>query len=103
MFVLFHSEITTSSVLATFKIQATLDGTNWKDIPKPESTSSLGFATATGTGSPVNTDVCIEVPPGVAANVASIRAVCTLSGASTAAADKTSASIYWLRFGSISS
>lgn len=76
-----YSEITTSSVLATFTLQVSADnGTTWYDIET--------LTTAAGTGSPVLTykSKCFDRSYH-AYRLCRVKAV--LSGAATAAADKT--------------
>lgn len=87
LLVLASSEITTSSVAATFAMQVSNDGTTWYDVKLPSNTSNV--ATAAGTGAPVATTLALTVPSGVyAAKLFRCNAV--LAGAATAAADKTS-------------
>lgn len=76
------SAITTSSVLATFKAQGSMDGTTWFDLV------GITGASAAGTGSPVTTTLAIPVPAH-AHSYSLFRGVATLSGAATAGADTT--------------
>ena len=76
------SAITTASVLATFKLQGTFNGTDYFDI------TGATWASAAGTGSAVTTRQSLSVPNGVH-GFKGVRCVATLSGASTAAADTT--------------
>lgn len=99
MLVRCHSEITTASVAATFKIQVSTDATTWVDLKTVNNAANV--ATAAGTGSNVETDFFLEVP--FAAYAAKyIRVVATLAGAATAAADKTSASYVYVPQGKLS-
>lgn len=86
------ASITTASVLATFKLQGSVDGTTYVDI------SGATFATAAGTGTEVVTTKSLSF------DVASIafqflRVVATLSGAGTGIADVTSATMYYVPAG----
>jgi len=94
------ASITTSSVLATFKLQISPDaGTTWVDLAGGTS-SSVSFATSAGTGSAVITTRVLTFP--IAAHSAiQCRVVATLSGAATNAADVTSATYYYCAAGSI--
>lgn len=76
------SAITTSSVVATFKLQGSMDGTTWFDI------SGASASSAAGTGAPITTTLAIPVPANAHA-YALVRGVATLAGASTAGADTT--------------
>ena len=93
------ANITTSSVLATFKLQASVDGVTFVDISGTSADSSV-FASAAGTGSPVAT-VRILTFPVAAASYTSVRVVATLSGASTGIADVTSADYQYARAGTL--
>ena len=91
--VLCVAAITTSSAIATFKLQGTIDGgTTWVDI------ADKSVATAAGTGSPVTTRAFLMFD---VASIAcdSVRVVATLSGASTAGADVTSATYSYIPAG----
>lgn len=79
--------ITTASVVATYKLQATADGTNWVDLKSINNAASVTIAG--GGGSPLAHSVSLDVPLGIHV-YKSIRAVATLSGAATAAEDLTS-------------
>lgn len=76
------SAVTTSLVVATFKLQGTFDGTNYFDI------TGATWSSAAGTGSAVTTRQSLSVPNGVH-GFKGIRCVATLSGASTVGADTT--------------
>lgn len=83
------SAITTSSVLATFKLQSSRDGTTWFDLSGTSADQST-WASAAGTASPVTTRKVLWFP--IAAHGHRfVRVVATLSGAATAAEDVTSA------------
>lgn len=91
------ASITTASVLATFKLQGSVDGTTYVDISGGTS-SPVTFATAAGTGTEVVTTKSLSF------DVASIafqflRVVATLSGAGTGIADVTSATMYYVPAG----
>ena len=94
------ASITTSSVLATFKLQLSHDaGTTWVDI-SGGTASNVTFATAAGTGSAVTTTKVLMFD--VAAHSAiQCRVVATLSGAATGSSDVTSATYYYCAAGSI--
>lgn len=93
------ASITTSSVLATFKLQVSVDGSTFVDISGGTS-SNVTFATAAGTGSEVTTSKVLLFD--VAAHAFShCRVVATLSGASTASADVTSATMYYVPAGKL--
>lgn len=97
--VLAHSEITTSSVIATFVLQVSVDGTTWYDLKLPNNAANV--ATAAGTGSNVETNIALSVPPGVY-GARLFRCKATLSGAATAAADKTSVTYMYVPQGKLS-
>lgn len=90
------ADVKTSSVLATFKLQASVDGTNWYDIAHGTS-----FATAAGTGSTVTTTKVLSFDIAAHAFV-QCRVVATLSGASTNIEDTTAATMYYVPFGKLS-
>ena len=93
------ASITTSSVLATFKLQVSPDGTTFYDLSGGVA-SPITFATAAGTSSPVTTTKVLTFD--VAAHAFShVRVVATLSGATTAGADVTSATYCYCAAGSI--
>lgn len=81
------AKITTASVVATFVAQGSMDGTTWYDLKSLENPAVV--TTAAGTGSEVVTLIALFVPPN-ASVYPLVRCNATLSGASTAAADKTS-------------
>jgi hypothetical protein len=72
--------IVTGSVVAAFKLQGSIDGTTWVDIKNLENVATVTLS-ATGT-------VALLVPT-AAYSFQQLRAVATLSGASTAAGDIT--------------
>jgi len=88
------SAITTSSVLATFKVQVSQDGTNWFDV------SGASASSAAGTGSPVTTLIAL-VAPSCVHGYPLVRCVATLSGASTAGADTTTVTSRWVQPGGL--
>jgi hypothetical protein len=94
LLVLCSASITTSSVLATFKLQVSANNSTWYDL------AGVSTATEAGTGSPVTTTRALYFP--IAAHaIKSIRVVATLSGAATAGADVTSASYQYVPFGGL--
>lgn len=86
LLVLATSDITTASVIATFKMQVSNDETTWYDLKLPNNAANV--ATAAGTGAPVVTTLALSVPPSAFA-AKFFRVVATLSGASTDPADLT--------------
>lgn len=76
------SAVTTASVVATFKLQASYDGTTYFDI------AGATFDSPAGTGSAVTTRKTLSVPNGIHA-MRFVRCVATLAGAATAGADTT--------------
>ena len=91
--------ITTASVLATFKLQVSDDGTSWYDLAGGTS-SNVSFATAAGTGTEVVTSKVLTFDVAVISWV-QCRVVATLSGAATAAADKTTATYHYVSRGKL--
>lgn len=91
--------IDTSSVIATYKIQVSVDGTTYVDLKMPNNAANV--ATAAGTGSTVAHVFVLEVPLCVHA-YPYFRVVATLSGASTAAADVTSVTYRYIQPGGVS-
>lgn len=91
--VLCVGSITTSSVIATYKVQVSVDGVTYYDLKTLNNASSV--ATAGGTGSAVAHSFVLDVPKS-ASGYRFLRAVATLSGASTNTADVTSATIRYL-------
>lgn len=81
-----ESRITTASVVCTFKWQVSRDNTTFYDVKDPPQTAVV--TTAAGTGSEVITYWAVELPRAFH-TFAYCRLVATLSGAATAAADKT--------------
>jgi len=94
------ADVKTSSVLATFKLQVSVDGTTFVDLSGGTS-SPITFATASGTGSVVTTTKVLSFDIAAHAFV-QCRVVATLSGATTAADDLTSATMYYVPFGKLS-
>lgn len=88
--------ITTASVLATFLVQASSDQSTWYDVYAP---AAVSVASPTGTGSPVTTTRTISIPAGPLSAYAYVRVKATLSGASTAGADVSSAIYRFRRYG----
>lgn len=86
------SSITTSSVLATFKLQVSRDNTTWIDV------DGKSFATDAGTGSAVTTRRVLTFDAAAHAHDF-VRVVATLSGASTNTADVTSATYVYVPAG----
>lgn len=82
------AKITTASVVATFKAQVSDDGTVWYDLKSINNASNV--ATAPGTGTEVITRVALCIDPAIF-GMKMFRVVATLSGATTASADVTSA------------
>lgn len=99
LLILAHSEITTASVAATFTIQVSNDTTTWYDVKLNNNAANV--ATAAGTGSNVETNLALTVPPAVYA-AKYIRCNAVLAGASTAAADKTSVTYQYVPQGKLS-
>lgn len=93
--------ITTSSVLATFKVQGSVDGTTWYDLFLGTGIA-LSTATASGTGSEVVTTRALAVPPAAHAYPL-VRGVATLSGAATASADVTTLAYRFVQPGGLES
>jgi len=91
--VLCVGSITTASVVATYKVQVSVDGTTYYDLKPLNNASSV--TTASGTGSAVAHSFVLDVPKS-AASYRFLRAVATLSGASTNTADVTAATIRYL-------
>jgi hypothetical protein len=89
------ASITTASVLATFKLQVSDNGTDWYDIAHGTS-----FATAAGTGTEVVTSKVLMFDV-AAISWVQCRVVATLSGAATAAADKTTATYHYVSRGKL--
>lgn len=98
LIVLASSEITTSSVAATFTMQVSNDGSTWYDVKLPNNAAAV--ATAAGTGSAVTTNLALTVPASVyAAKLFRCNAV--LAGAATASADKTSVTYQYVPQGKL--
>lgn len=97
--VLAVSTIETSSVVATFKPQVSLDGTTWYDVKLPNNASNV--STAAGTGSPVTTRLALAIPEGGLFGWTYFRCNATLSGAATASADVTQVSYVGVGVGGI--
>lgn len=90
------ADITTSSVVATFKVQVSNDGTNWFDLKLLPSIAEV--TTAAGTGSAVQTYRALCVPREAQAFML-VRGVATLSGAATASADTTAITYQYVDMG----
>ena len=99
LIVLAHSEITTASVVATFNIQVSNDASTWYAVKLNNNAANV--ATAAGTGSNVETNLALTVPPAVYA-MKFIRCNATLSGASTNTVDKTSVTYVYVPQGKLS-
>ena len=95
------SAITTSSVLATFKAQGSVDGSTWFDLFLGTGVP-VSHATAAGTGSPVTTTRALIVPDAAHAYPL-VRGVVTLSGATTDRADVTTLSYRFVQPGGLDS
>lgn len=91
-----QASITTASVLATFVVQASMDGTNWFDVYAP---AVVSVATPAGTGSAVTTRRVIAVPAEPLSSFAFVRCNATLSGAATAGADVSNVNYRFRRYG----
>lgn len=76
------SAITTALVVATFRAQASVDGSTWFNL------AGVTASSAAGTGAPVTTNVALIIPPSAHAYPL-VRVVATLAGAATAGADTT--------------
>lgn len=87
--ILCTTTIVTGSVVATYKIQVSNDGTNWYDL-RPLSNTAPTTVTASGS-------VVLAVPGGVVGFIY-CRAVATLSGAATAAGDTTAVTYNFVKF-----
>lgn len=94
------ADVKTSSVLATFKLQVSVDGTTFVDLSGGTS-SPITFATASGTGTTVTTTKVLSFDIAAHAFV-QCRVVATLSGASTNIEDTTAATMYYVPFGKLS-
>jgi hypothetical protein len=90
--------ITTSSVVATFTPQVSMDGTTWFDIKLPNNASNV--TTAAGTGSPVTTTVALIIPDSIHGWM-QFRVNALLSGASTGAADQTTVTYRYVQPGGL--
>lgn len=86
------STLTTASVVATFKLQGTFDGSTYFDI------TGATWSSAAGTGSPVTTRQSLTVPSS-AQCFKQVRCVATLAGAATAPADVSAVVGYYNPFG----
>jgi hypothetical protein len=90
------SAVTTSSVAATFALQASKDGSTWYDVYAP---AVVSVASPSGTGSAVTTRRVISIPVEALSSFAFARINATLAGAVTAGADQTSAIYHFRRYG----
>lgn len=91
--------ITTASVVATYKLQASVDNSTWVDVKSVNNAAAVTIAG--GGGSPLAHAVALEVPSGIMA-YQYIRGVATLSGASTDPADVTSIKFRYVQPGGVS-
>ena len=92
------SQITTSSVVATFAVQGSVDGTTWYNIALVNNAANV--STAAGTGSAVTTTIALCVP-GNASAYPLVRCNATLSGASTGSSDKTQVTYRYVQPGGL--
>lgn len=83
--------IVTGSVVATFKPQVSMDGTNWYDLKSINNSAAVSVS-ATG-------NIALQMPHSASAYTY-FRVVGTLSGASTAAGDTTAVTYRFLKAGS---
>lgn len=88
------SDLTTSSVAATFKPQVSTDGSTFVDY-KPQN-NATSVATTAGTGAQVVSTIAIGIDAGVCA-YPYFRMAATLAGAATAAGDQTTVTYRYLR------
>jgi hypothetical protein len=86
------SAITTSGVIATFKLQGTFDGSTYFDI------NGATWSSEAGTGGAVTTRKSLTVPTSAQA-FKYVRCVATLAGAATAPADTTAVVACYNPFG----
>ena len=86
--------ITTSSVVATYKWQVSMDDNTYYDLKPMNNAASV--TTAAGTGSPVAHSFVLDCPIS-ASGWAYARPVATLSGATTDPADVTAVTCRWLQ------
>jgi len=84
----------TSSVVATYKWQVSMDGSTYHDLKPMNNAASV--TTASGTGSDVAYSLVLDCPIS-ASGWAYARPVATLSGAATAAEDVTAVTCRWLQ------
>ena len=94
------ADVKTSSVVATFKLQVSVDGTTFVDLSGGTSSNST-FATAAGTGTEVVTTKVLTFDIAAHAFV-QCRVVATLSGAGTNTPDTTAATLYYVPAGKLS-
>jgi len=94
------ADVKTSSVLATFKLQVSVNGSTWIDLSGGTS-SPITFATSTGTGTTVTTTKVLTFDIAAHAFV-QCRVVATLSGAATNPEDTTAATMYYVPAGKLS-
>jgi hypothetical protein len=88
--------VKTSSVVATYKVQVSVNGSTWRNLE--DLINATPVATASGTGSDVAHDFSLCVPQAASA-YPYVRGVATLSGASTASDDVTAVTYRFLRYG----
>lgn len=91
--------ITTASVVATYKLQASVDNSTWVDVKAINNAASV--TVAGGGGSALAHSIALEVPSGVMA-YQYIRGHATLSGAATDPADVTSVRFRYVQPGGVS-
>ena len=94
------ADVKTSSVLATFKLQVSVDGTTFVDL-SGGTASPITFATSAGTGTTVTTTKVLTFDIAAHAFV-QCRVVATLSGAATNPEDTTAATMYYVPAGKLS-
>lgn len=94
-----QANITTSLVVATFKLQVSMDNSTFFDLKLPNNAANV--ATAAGTGSEVVTRVALPALGEALGGWMYFRCVATLSGAATAAADLTAVTYRYVQPGGI--
>jgi hypothetical protein len=90
--------ITTASVVATYKLQVSMDNSTWIDLKLTNNAANVTIAG--GGGSALDHAVALYVPKAVAA-YKFLRCVATLSGAATAGADVTAVTFRYIQMGGI--
>lgn len=94
-----QANITTSSVVATFKAQVSMDNSTFFDVKLPNNAANV--ASAAGTGTEVITRLALMIPAEALSGWMYLRMVATLSGAATAAADLTAVTYRFVQPGGI--